>query len=77
MIPAEIGDLENRICATLKPSLEALGIWFAGLDVIGSYLTEVNVTSPTGVQESNRIGGFRLETKVIEFVEGKCGALGR
>lgn len=75
VIPQEIGELERSICAALHPSLDALGIYFAGLDVIGEYLTEVNVTSPTGVQESNRIGGFRLETKVIEFVEAKCREL--
>jgi glutathione synthase len=77
VIPAEIGDHEVSICNTLHPHLEALGIHFAGLDVIGRYLTEVNVTSPTGIQESNRIGGVRLETKVIAFVEGKCGELAR
>jgi glutathione synthase len=77
VIPAEIGDRENAICAALAPSLDELGIYFAGLDVIGTYLTEVNVTSPTGVQESNRIGGVKLETKVIEFVERKCAALAR
>ena len=77
VVPAEIGELERRICAALHPALEALGIYFAGLDVIGNYLTEVNVTSPTGVQESNRIGGVTLETKVIEFVEGRCRGLGR
>jgi glutathione synthase len=77
VVPAEIGDHEVSICRTLHPHLEALGIHFAGLDVIGRYLTEVNVTSPTGIQESNRIGGVRLETKVIEFVEGKCAGLAR
>lgn len=77
VIPAEIGNHERAICSRLRPALEELGIYFAGLDVIGRYLTEVNVTSPTGVQESNRIGGFRLETKVIEFVERKCAGLSR
>jgi glutathione synthase len=77
VIPADIGEREQAICRALAPALDELGIYFAGLDVIGTYLTEVNVTSPTGVQESNRIGGFRLETKVIEFVEGKCAALAR
>ncbi|MFN2377652.1 MAG: glutathione synthase [Candidatus Binatia bacterium] len=77
VIPAQITAHETAICHALRPSLDALGIYFAGLDVIGRYLTEVNVTSPTGVQESNRIGGVRLETKVIEFVEGKCGGLAR
>lgn len=76
VVPAEIGELERGICEALRPALEELGIYFAGLDVIGRYLTEVNVTSPTGVQECNRIGGFKLETQVIEFVEGKCAGLG-
>lgn len=77
VIPADIGPKEQAICRALHPALEALGIYFAGLDVIGGFLTEVNVTSPTGVQESNRIGGVTLETKVIEFVEGKCRGLSR
>ena len=77
VVPAEIGAHEHALCKALHPSLEALGIYFAGLDVIGRFLTEVNVTSPTGVQESNRISGVRLETQVIEFVEGKCAGLGR
>lgn len=74
---AEIGERERIICHALHPSLEALGIHFAGLDVIGPFLTEVNVTSPTGVQECNRIAGVKLETKVIEFVEGRCAGLSR
>ncbi len=77
VIPAEITAHEQAICRAIAPSLEALGIYFAGLDVIGRYLTEVNVTSPTGIQESNRLGGVRLETKVIEFVERKCAGLVR
>lgn len=77
VIPAEIGEFETSICTALHPALDALGIYFAGLDVIGRFLTEVNVTSPTGVQESNRIGGVKLETQVIEFVEGRCRGLGR
>lgn len=75
VVATEIGEREKHICATLAPSLEALGIWFAGLDVIGDYLTEVNVTSPTGVQEANRLSGVRLESAVIESVERKCAGL--
>lgn len=77
VVPADIGDHERAICRALRPALEELGIWFAGLDVIGPYLTEVNVTSPTGIQESSRIAGERLETRVIEFVESRCRGLGR
>lgn len=77
VVATEIGEREQRICAALAPKLEALGIWFAGLDVIGDYLTEVNVTSPTGVQEANRLSGARLEAEVIASVERKCAGLAR
>ncbi len=72
----EIGERERAICARLAPELEALGIWFAGLDVIGENLTEVNVTSPTGIQEAGRLSGRNLEASVIDLVERKCGELG-
>jgi len=77
VVPTDIGERERRICERLAPSLDALGIYFAGLDVIGEYLSEVNVTSPTGVQEANRLGSARLESQVIEFVERKCAGLKR
>jgi glutathione synthase len=48
-------DLE--ICRTIGPELRARGLVFAGIDVIGDYLTEINVTSPTGIQEVKRFGG--------------------
>ena len=74
---SEIGGREREICAQLSPELDRLGIYFAGLDVIGSYLTEVNVTSPTGVQETNRLTGTKLEAEVIDMVETKCARLAR
>ena len=77
VVGVEIGDLERHICATLKPALDELGVWFAGLDVIGGKLTEVNVTSPTGIQEADALGGVNLEAKVIDFVEERCRALVR
>jgi len=76
-VAAKVGDRERLICQRLAPSLDALGIYFAGLDVIGNYLTEVNVTSPTGIQEINRLDGVRLESHVIDFVEAKVGELER
>ena len=76
-VAVTIGEREELICRRLKPSLDALGIYFAGLDVIGSYLTEINVTSPTGVQEINRLNSVRLESHVIDFVERKVGELQR
>ena len=49
---------------------------FAGIDVIGSWLTEVNVTSPTGIQEINRLDGVVLEGLVLDAVERRFRALG-
>jgi glutathione synthase len=72
-----IGERERHICATLAPHLDKLGIWFAGLDVIGGCLTEVNVTSPTGIQEADELGGENLEAKVIDFAVARCRELQR
>lgn len=60
---------EQEICQTLAPQLKADGLYFVGLDVIGGYLTEVNVTSPTGIREIDRLDGVRLGQNVIEWVE--------
>jgi glutathione synthase len=48
---------ETAICAAIGPELKARGLIFAGIDVIGDYLTEINVTSPTGIREVKRFGG--------------------
>ena len=74
---AVVGDREREICERLAPDLEKLGVWFVGLDIIGGLLTEVNVTSPTGIQEVNTLDGVKLEADVIDFVEAKCKALVR
>ncbi len=66
---------DREICRILRPRLERDGLYFVGLDIIGSYLTEVNVTSPTGVQEIDRLDGVNLEAKVIDFVESRVRAL--
>ncbi|MGH7821760.1 MAG: glutathione synthase, partial [Candidatus Binatia bacterium] len=65
-------DLE--ICSRIGPDLRRRGLWFVGLDIIGRYLTEVNVTSPTGIEEINAHEGLRLERDVIDFVERKVAA---
>jgi glutathione synthase len=46
---------------------------FVGIDVIGDYLTEINVTSPTGLQEINRFDGTRLEMKIWDAIEARLG----
>lgn len=62
-------DLE--ICAEIGPTLREEGMTFVGIDVIGSYLTEINVTSPTGIQEMNRLYGKKLEADLVDRVLAK------
>ncbi len=66
---AEITDRDREICTRLEPGLREHGILFAGIDVIGDFLTEVNVTSPTGVEEINALDQTRLEEQVLDAVE--------
>jgi len=68
---------EREICARIGPELRAQGIVFAGIDVIGDWLTEVNVTSPTGIQEANRLDGTCLERLVLDAVERRRAALAK
>lgn len=65
----EITPREQEICATVAPALRRDGLYFVGLDVIGGYLTEVNVTSPTGIREIDRLSDVRLGQTVIEWLE--------
>jgi len=74
-VKTDVTERDREICAALAPSLRADGLYFVGLDVIGSYLTEVNVTSPTGIQEVNALNGVRLETEVVDFVERQVAKL--
>ena len=60
---------ELEICARVRPKLLQDGLHFVGLDVIGGHLTEVNVTSPTGVQAMDRLYETRLEAKIIDYLE--------
>jgi len=72
-VKAVITPRDREICRVLSPHLKKLGLYFVGLDVIGRYLTEVNVTSPTGIQEINALDGAQLERQVIDFIEWKVG----
>ncbi len=58
-----------KICDRVGPKLQQDGLYFVGIDVIGGYLTEVNVTSPTGIREIDRLNGTRLGEEVIRWVE--------
>ncbi|MCL2923616.1 MAG: glutathione synthase [Trichodesmium sp. MAG_R04] len=67
----EITQKEYEICEYLAPKLIADGLYFVGIDVIGGYLTEVNVTSPTGVREIDLLDNVNLGKQVIEWVIDK------
>lgn len=62
---------DRAIAQALAPRLRADGLYFVGLDIIGDFLTEINVTSPTGIQEINALDSVRLEAHVIDFVEAQ------
>jgi glutathione synthase len=64
----EITDREREICQMLAPTLRKDGLFFVGIDVIGGYLTEVNVTSPTGIREVDRLNNAQLAVQVIESI---------
>ncbi|MEM7047303.1 MAG: glutathione synthase [Pseudomonadota bacterium] len=59
---ADLSVRDRDICAAVAPILRTHGLFFAGIDIIGGYLTEINVTSPTGIQEYNRLNNAHLET---------------
>lgn len=65
----EITDRDKWICEQLKPILKEKGIYFAGLDVIGNYLTEINVTSPTCIREISNETGKDIADEYITFLE--------
>ncbi|HLJ63567.1 MAG TPA: glutathione synthase, partial [Stellaceae bacterium] len=64
---------DREICAAIGPTLKAQGLLFVGIDVIGDFLTEINVTSPTGIQEINRLDGARLDALVWDAIEARVG----
>jgi glutathione synthase len=65
----EITPKELELCAQLAPTLRQDGLIFVGIDVIGGYLTEVNVTSPTGIREIDRLDNVRIGHQVIQWIE--------
>ncbi len=67
--PTELTDRDLEICAAMAGPLRASGVVFAGIDIIGGMLIEVNVTSPTGLQEASRFSGRDLHHTIIEALE--------
>ncbi len=69
----ELTARDQEICARIGPLLRAKGLLFVGIDVIGDWLTEINVTSPTGLQEYRRFGGADLTVAIWDRIEAKRG----
>lgn len=71
--PEKIGlsDRDLEICAAIGPLLKEKGQVFVGIDVIGDYLTEINVTSPTGIQELERFDGVNIAEKIWQAIEAR------
>ena len=67
----ELTPREREICAAIGPTLREQGLIFVGIDVIGDHLTEINVTSPTGLQEINRLDGVKLEVRLWDAIESR------
>ena len=62
---------EKAICAAIGPELKQRGLIFTGIDVIGDYLTEINVTSPTGIHEVRRFGGADIAALIWDAIESR------
>jgi glutathione synthase len=69
--PAELTQRDQEICEALGPDLKARGLIFVGIDVIGDHLTEINVTSPTGIREVKRFGGADIASLVWDAIEAR------
>ena len=70
----ELSERDRWICAQVGPTLRERGVLFAGLDVIGDYLTEVNVTSPTGMRELKKQGGLDVARTLFDALEPRLAA---
>lgn len=69
--PTELTAREREICARIGPALKARGFLLVGIDVIGDYMTEINVTSPTGLREVKRFGGADIAALLWDAIEAK------
>ena len=72
--PVGLTARDREICAAIGPTLRERGQVFVGIDVIGDYLTEINVTSPTGIQELERFDGTNAAAKIWQAIEAKRAA---
>ncbi|HEY7763953.1 MAG TPA: glutathione synthase [Aestuariivirgaceae bacterium] len=70
--PTTLTPREEAICGALAPELRNRGLIFVGIDVIGGYLTEINVTSPTGIREIKRFGGNDIAAMIWDAIETRA-----
>ena len=63
-----LNERDRWLCAQIGPKLKAAGMMFVGLDVIGDYVTEINVTSPTGIRELNKKHGVDIGGMLVEAI---------
>ncbi len=71
--PTTLTKREHEICERLGPELKRRGLIFVGIDVIGDYLTEINVTSPTGIRQVKAFGGADIAALIWDAIEAKVG----
>jgi glutathione synthase len=71
--PTELTERDREICARLGPELKRRGLIFTGIDVIGPYLTEINVTSPTGIRHVKAFGGADIASMIFDAIETRLG----
>jgi glutathione synthase len=69
--PTELTAREQEICARLGPELKARGLIFVGIDVIAGHLTEINVTSPTGIRAIDRFNGTNTPARIWDAIEAR------
>lgn len=66
---------DRYICEQIKPALQAMQLSFVGIDIIGEYLTEINVTSPTGIRELNKMHDMNISATLFDHIEKSLEAL--
>ena len=69
-----LNERDRWLCAQIGPKLKAAGMIFVGLDIIGDYVTEINVTSPTGIRELNKKHGIDIGAMLVNAIQRKLGA---
>jgi glutathione synthase len=69
----QLTERDREICARLGPELKRRGLLFTGIDVIGDYLTEINVTSPTGIRQIKAFDGPDIAALIWDAIERKVG----